>query len=245
MSAKHPKSLNANPAGPTPGVIAHPNRPFPLKRVIAGLLGVALAFAAAAVLLPKTAEAKDTVGLDADAKQQVQKIEDYLNAISTLRSRFMQVTDQGHYAQGEFFMARPGRMRIDYDPPNPVLIVSDGTWIMYKDEELDQLSHLPFSEMPAAMFVGDNIDFFGQDLLITGFEHEAGVVRVRLQRADDPMEGSLTLVFEARPLQLKKWSVVDAQGMTTTVSLLGPEFGPKLQDNLFEIEQRLMGRGEN
>ena len=245
MSAKHPKPQSPSHAGATPGVIANPNRPFPLKRVILSLLGVALAFAAAAVLLPKAAEAKDAVGLEPGAKKQVQRIEKYLNAISTMRSRFMQVTDQGHYAQGKFYMARPGRMRIDYDPPNPVLIVSDGTWVMYKDEELDQLSHLPFSEVPAAMFVGEDIDFFGQTLLITGYENQAGVVRLRLQRASDPMEGSLTLVFEAKPLQLKKWSVVDAQGMTTTVSLLGPEFGPKLSDDLFQIEQRLMGRGDN
>lgn len=245
MSPKHPNTQPSNPTGATPGVIANPNRPFPLKRVIGALLGVALAFAAAAVLLPKSAEAKDTVGLKPEAQKQVKRIEGYLNAISTMRSRFMQITDQGHYAQGQFFMARPGKMRIDYDPPNPVLIVSDGDWVMYKDEELDQLSHLPFSEFPAAMFVGANIDFFGDDLLITGFENEAGVMRVRLQRANDPMEGSLTLVFEAKPLQLRKWSVIDAQGMTTTVSLLGPEFGPKLGDDLFKVEHRIMERRDN
>lgn len=245
MSAKHPEPPSPPLTGATPGVIAHPNRPFPLKRVILGLLSVALAFAASAVLLPKDAEAKDTIGLDAADKKQLQRIEDYLNAISTMSSRFMQVTDRGHYAQGEFFMARPGRMRIDYDPPNPILIISDGTWVMYKDEELDQISHLPFSEVPAAMFVGADIDLFGQGLLITGYENEAGVTRVRVQRAADPMEGSLTLVFEAKPLQLKKWAVVDAQGMTTTVSLLGPEFGPKLSDDLFRVEQRLLERKDD
>lgn len=245
MSAKHPKSASSVSASGTPGVIARPNHPFPLKRIIAALLLVASAFAAAAVLLPKTAEAKDTVGLDAAAAKQVRKIEDYLNAISTLSSRFMQVTDQGHFAQGRFYMARPGRMRIDYDPPNPVLIVSDGTWVMYKDEELDQLSHIPFSQVPAAMFIGDNVDFFGPDLSITGFESAAGAVRITLERSADPMEGSLTLVFEAKPLQLKKWSVIDAQGMVTTVSLLGPEFGPKLKDDLFKVEHRTLNQRDN
>jgi len=239
MSAKHPK--DAKPE--IPGI---PNRPFPLKRVVGGLLAVAMAFAAAAVLLPKTADAKDAAGLDAGEVIQVKRIEAYLNAITTMSSRFMQVTDRGNFAQGEFLMHRPGRMRIDYDDPTPVLIVSDGSWVMYKDEELDQISHLPLDQLPASMFIGADVDFFGDQLLITGFENAAGVLRVTLRRAKDPMEGSLTLVFEDKPLKLKKWAVVDAQGVTTTVSLVGPKFGVELNDpELFKIEQRTMQRPEN
>ena len=237
MSAKHPKSASSDKPE-LPGI---PNHPFPLKRVIGGLLAVALAFAAAALLTPKSAQAKDTVGLSQSETAEVKRIEAYLNAITTMTSRFMQVTDQGHFAQGQFIMHRPGRMRIDYDDPTPVLIVSDGTWVMYKDEELDQLSHMPLSQMPASMFIDANIDLFGETLLITGYEAANQVVRVTLRRADDPMDGALTLVFAQQPLKLKKWSVVDAQGVTTTVSLLGPKFGGKLDgDDLFKVEQRIM-----
>lgn len=238
MSAKHP---NAQPD--LPGI---PNRPFPLKRVIGGLLIVAFAFTAAAIFLPKSANAKDAIGLNATEVKQVKQIEEYLNAITTMKSRFMQVTDRGHFAQGEFLMSRPGRMRIDYDPPTPILIVSDGTWVMYKDEELDQISHLPLSQVPASMFVGDNVDFFGAELLITGFESDTGTVRVTVQRSEDPTEGSLTLVFADKPLTLKKWSVIDAQSVTTTVSLLGPQFDVKFTDaDLFKVENRMMQRREN
>lgn len=236
--------MSAKPLN-SPSAIVGVNRPFPLKRVVGGLLFVAAVAAAAAVLLPKSAEAKDVIGLTAPEKAQVQRIEDYLNAITTLTSRFMQVTDKGQFAQGEFLMARPGRMRIDYDPPVPVLIVSDGTWVMYKDEELDQISHMLLSQLPASMFIGADIDFFGEDLMITNFEDEAGAQRLTMQRASDPAEGTLTLVFEAKPLQLKKWSVIDAQGTTTTVSLLGPRFGEPLADDLFVIENTAMQRPEN
>ncbi|HEY9164453.1 MAG TPA: outer membrane lipoprotein carrier protein LolA, partial [Magnetovibrio sp.] len=59
-------------------------------------------------------------------------------------------------------------------------------------------------------------------------------------RSDDPAEGSLTLVFESKPLQLRKWSVTDAQGITTTVSLLGPKFGVNLANDLFKVENKLL-----
>jgi outer membrane lipoprotein-sorting protein len=242
MSAKH---LNPQPTEAKPESAGIPNRPFPLKSIIGSLVLIAVAIAAAAVLLPKSAKAKDIIGLSDAEKKQVQQIETYLNAVKTMSSRFMQVTDTGHFAQGEFYMARPGRMRIDYDDPVPILIVSNGAWVMYKDEELDQISHLPLSQVPASMFIGGTVDFFGDDLMITHFENEAGVQRLTLQRSEDPSEGALTLVFEASPIQLKKWSVMDAQGTTTTVSLLGPTFGKKLDDSLFVVENPTMQRKDN
>jgi len=236
---------NASQVDNNPALLGIPNRPFPLNRVVGALLAVAIAFCAAALFLPKHAEAKDAIGLQQSQISQIEKVQDYLNAISTLRARFMQVTSQGNFAQGEFMLARPGRMRIDYDPPVPVLIVSDGTLVMYKDEELDQLSYVPLSTLPASMFIGETVNFFGDDLLITDFEHEKGALRLTLQRSEDPMEGSLTLVFSTAPLALKKWSVIDAQGITTTVSLLGPGFGEALDDDMFKVENRILPRKQD
>ncbi len=222
-----------------------PNRAFPLKRVVGGLLMVALMTAAAAVVLPKSAEAKDAIGLNTAQKKTVEQITDYLNAITTMRSRFMQITSEGGFSQGDFHLQRPGLMRIDYDPPVPVLVISDGRFVMYKDEELDQISHVPLSTMPASMFIGDTVDFFGDDLLITDFSNIGGVLRLTLQRSEDPLEGSLTLMFETKPLALKKWTVIDGQGINTTVSLLGPKFGESFDPNLFIVESRPMGGADN
>ncbi|HEY9078568.1 outer membrane lipoprotein carrier protein LolA [Magnetovibrio sp.] len=235
----------ASPHDTKPEIPGIPNRPFPLKRVVGALLAVAVAFAAAALVLPKSANAKDAIGLNDSQIDSVEQVQTYLNAISTLRARFMQVTNQGNFAQGEFMLSRPGRMRIDYDPPVPVLIVSDGNLVMYKDEELDQISYVPLSTLPASMFIGETVNFFGDDLLITNFEHEKGALRLTLQRSEDPMEGSLTLVFATAPLALKKWSVVDAQGITTTVSLLGPTFGEALNEELFKVENRILPRKQD
>jgi len=232
-----PKASQIDTKPELPGI---PNRSFPLKRVVGTLLAVAIALSVAALLLPKQANAKDAIGLEQAQMSEIEKVQDYLNAISTLRSRFMQITSQGNFSQGEFMLSRPGRMRIDYDPPVPVLIISDGSLVMYKDKELDQLSYVPLNSLPASMFIGETVNFFGDDLLITDFEHTKGALRLTLQRTDDPMEGSLTLVFATGPLALKKWSVVDAQGITTTVSLLAPTFGEALDEHLFKVENRTL-----
>lgn len=237
MSAKH---LNEQSA-----LTGIPNTAFPLKRVVAVLLCVAALFAASALFMPKSASAKDAIGLNAAQTKQVVRAQKYLNAISTMRAKFLQVTSQGQYAQGVFLMSRPGRMRIDYDPPTPVLIVSDGTFVMYKDEELGQRSYVPLAAMPASIFIGGTVDFFGDDLLITDFEDTASVIRVTVQRSDDPAEGSLTLVLASQPMALKKWVVVDAQGISTTVSLMGPEFGVPLNEDLFKVENSPRKKHDN
>ncbi len=218
------------------------NAPFPLKRIIAVLVLVASVFAAAALFLPKTASAKGVFGLNKTQTQQIQAIQNYLNAISSMRARFIQTTNQGDFSQGAFYMARPGRMRVVYDPPTPILIVSNGSWVMYKNTELDQLSFVPLSRTPAGLFIGKHVNFFSKDLIISAYEHKAGAIRLSVKRANDPTGGTLTLVFSDTPLQLRKWSVIDAQRIVTTVSLLDPQFGTTLSDNLFKIESGTTGR---
>ena len=82
-------------------------------------------------------------GLSVDEKITVKRVEKYLNELFTLKSRFLQATSTGNYTEGTLYLSRPGKMRIEYDPPAQLLIVADGTWLIYNDIELDQITHLP------------------------------------------------------------------------------------------------------
>ncbi len=46
--------------------------------------------------------------------------------IHTLKSNFVQLGPEGDLAQGEFDLAKPGKLRFAYNPPSPVLIVATG-----------------------------------------------------------------------------------------------------------------------
>ncbi len=186
--------------------------------------------ALAVAALPAGAAA--AVVLSASDKADVARVEDYLNAMTTLQARFLQVASSGAYAEGSIYISRPGKLRIEYDPPVPVLMVSAGSWLIYYDKELEQVSFLGIDSTPAGYFVSERIEF-GGEITVTGFERRHGVLRLSLVKADDPQEGSITLVFRDRPLALKKWVVTDAQGVETTVSLLGVRFGHDLDPDLF------------
>ncbi len=235
MSAhKHPEPVSSLSAS-APGI---PNSHFPLRAVTVFMFAVALAVAMAALLLPRDSHAQQPAPLDSNATAEVRRIQDYLNGLSTIEARFVQVTSKGAMARGRLWLQRPGRLRFDYDPPVPILIVSDGETLLFKDEELEHYSYTSFDDTPAAFFVGANIDFFTGNLTITNFERDQNSLYLSLVNKKDPRGGAMTLVMNAKPVQLRKWMVVDAQGVSTTVSLLAPAFGRPVDPGLFEVEQR-------
>jgi outer membrane lipoprotein-sorting protein len=86
------------------------------------------------------------------------------------------------------------------------------------------------------LILREDLSLSSEDLLVTGFSRSPGVIRISLVHAKDPLEGRIMMVFSDKPLELRKWIVTDAQGIKTTVSLLGPEFGIKLDPDLFDFE---------
>lgn len=170
-------------------------------------------------------------------KHDVIRIQKYLNGLVTLKSRFLQATSTGHFSEGTFYLSRPGKMRIEYDPPVQFLIVADGTWLIYEDKELDQVTHIPLGMTPADILVQENLSLISGDPLVTKVERAPGVIGVTLVRPDDD-GGQLTMIFSDKPLQLKKWIVVDPQGITTSVSLLSSQRDITFDPKLFNVKLR-------
>ncbi len=169
-------------------------------------------------------------------RADISRIEAYLNTIRTMKSRFLQVSSDGDYSEGTLYFSKPGKMRLEYDDPNPNLIVSDGVNLIFFDKELGQASYFDLDGTQAMVLLTDNISFSTGDMLVTRFERGPGVLRLTVAKESDPLEGNMTLIFSDRPLGLKKWTVIDAQGIVTNISLLGPRFGVPLSQKLFDVE---------
>ena len=164
------------------------------------------------------------------------RIEQHLNTSRTVRARILQVASDGSYAEGMLHIQRPGRMRLEYDPPNPTMIIADGINLIYVDRELEHATAVLLRFTSAELILREDLSLSSEDLLVTGFSRSPGVIRISLVHAKDPLEGRIMMVFSDKPLELRKWIVTDAQGIKTTVSLLGPEFGIKLDPDLFDFE---------
>lgn len=196
--------------------------PSMLFRAVAALL--LLISLTAPALAQKPAEQAD-----------LKRIETYLNELGTMQSRFVQANPDGTHSEGTMYLQRPGRLRFEYDPPDPYLIITYGKWFIYVDKELDEATYVPVEQTPAFFIVKENIQF-GRSLRVASFQRGNSVFRVELEQVDQPDAGRVMLIFTDAPLQLRKWQVLDAQGNLTDTTLINPIFDVPLNEQLFEYE---------
>src|SRR5262249_60221638 len=77
------------------------------------------------------------------------RVEQYMDGIVTLQAKFQQVNPDGKIERGKIYLRKPGRLRVEYDPPATILVVADGGLLSYYATELDQLNQGPLRQAPA------------------------------------------------------------------------------------------------
>ena len=174
-----------------------------------------------------------TAALSELDRADLARIERYLTGIRTLRSRFLQVSSAGVPVEGDLYLNRPGKMRFEYDPPYPALLMADGLVLLYYDKELKEETYLPLWETPLWFLLRDEVEL-DDSVRVIALKRGPGVLRVTLEQNGESPQGKVTLVFADKPLALKKWVVTDAQGVTTEVALLGPRVGVEIDDEIFD-----------
>ena len=182
------------------------------------------------LIFPMVAKA---VSLSADNKKTLKQIEAYFNSITTLQARFLQVASTGAMTQGTLSLKRPGRMRFEYDAPSPILLVSNGTWLVFQDNELEQTTHVPLGSTPLSVLVEDPVDL-ETDIEVLDVRRNPGVIRLLMRMRDDPEAGLVQMVFSHSPLALRQWVITDAQGVEVKVALLETRRGMALKNDLFK-----------
>ncbi len=170
--------------------------------------------------------------VETDAAAEIRRVETYLNDLRSLRAEFVQIDSKGGTSTGSLYYARPDKMRLDYDAPNPVLIVANGWQVIYHDRKLDQVSHLLTSQTPLSFLLKKKVKLRG-DVTVTEVEDKGSEVLLTLIQTDDPGLGSITLAFGKQPLELRRWTVIDPQGLSTHIVLERMQTDVAIDDKLF------------
>ncbi len=163
------------------------------------------------------------------------RISNYLNGITTMEGTFVQVGPDGDLSEGLFYLRRPGRIRFEYQPPNPSLIIADGFWVGVYDTIDNTLDRFPLSETPLDLLLRDRVNLRNENA-VQSIERSAGQLRVQAIDPEAPDQGSITMIFNSDTLELSQWIVVDGQGLATTVALSDTKRNVTLDPNLFFIE---------
>ena len=199
------------------------NRPPPGP--LLATLGLALALAA---VVPAHLAAQG-------AAPTIERLEAYLTGVRSIESEFVQSSSKGGFARGRLYVQRPNRLRLDYRPPSSLQIYVNGSWLIYVDTELEEVTHVPIDRTPAAFLVGETVSFSGE-VTVTGIRQDRETVRIELVRSEEPEAGSAILSFGRDPLVLRGWTVIDAQGARTRVALIRPRFNGPIDSDVFEFD---------
>ena len=187
-----------------------------------------------APVLATPAWAQAPAALTPQDRADIARVETYLNGIRTLHARFRQIAPNGGTSGGQVWLERPGRLRFEYDPPSPFLLVGGHGLLVFHDSRLQQTSNIPLSSTPLGLLLQDNLRLSG-DVTVAGLTRAPGQLQLRLLRSKSPADGALTLVFADAPLALRQWSVVDAQRQETRITLYDIELGGTFKQSLFEF----------
>jgi outer membrane lipoprotein-sorting protein len=181
--------------------------------------------------LSRAAAPPTGVAMTAQDAADLRRISAYLNGIHTMTARFRQNSSGGGAASGSLWLARPGRMRFEYDPPSPILLIADRFYVYYVDKQLAEMSKVGLKSTPAWFLLREPITF--DDLVVTRLERGANGLGITVVDPAEPDNGSLTMVFTSQPPALRQWTIVDQQRKATTVSLSDVQFGVALDPELF------------
>lgn len=183
--------------------------------------------------------------LDPQQQALVQRVEQYLNSITTMKARFLQSTATGSVSSGTYYVRRPGRLRFEYDPPVPILIVSDGTQVTMVDFKQQDFSQWPVGWTAASFLVAENLRLSG-DITVTDARVVNGDIQISMYQTKRPNEGRATMIIQDSPMLLKGWSITDAKGNQVSVSLTRVESGIDLSKVSFRFsEDEMKSQGRN
>ncbi|MBV9550039.1 MAG: outer membrane lipoprotein carrier protein LolA [Alphaproteobacteria bacterium] len=208
--------------------------------VSAGLLAVPL-LSGAGQQLPQR-----RIDFNTEQTEDLNRISAWLNGLATLTASFVQTNAQGRTAHGTFYLARPGRLRFEYRPPSPLLIVATGGNFYVRNNRLNTVDHYSASDTPLGLLLDGNIDL-KRNPAVLGIERREGALVLHARSATNRMSENITVTFAAPDIQLRQWVVKDLQGDPTTVVLTEAQTGMALPDTLFAkpVQTPAMRTGTN
>jgi outer membrane lipoprotein-sorting protein len=173
---------------------------------------------------------------DANQKAQAAKVSSYLSSLQTLVGNFVQVGPDGSKTKGDFYIQKPGKVRFEYEPPNPIDIIADGSSLAVRDRKLATQDIYPLSQTPLRFLLSDRIDLL-KDTNVVNVTADDVFISVTIEEKQALIGTSrLMLMIGAKDGQLKQWTVTDPQGYDTTVAVYNLDSSKKIDPSLFKID---------
>jgi outer membrane lipoprotein-sorting protein len=177
----------------------------------------------------------ESVPYDGSQRVLVDRVSNYLSSLQTLIGDFVQIGPDGTRVVGKFYIQKPGKVRFEYEPPSPIDVIADGSSVVVRDRKLATQDLYPLSQTPLRYLLADRIDL-ARDTNLVAVSQDNAFVSVTIEERQI-LVGThrLVLMFGAKDMQLRQWTVTDPQGYDTTVAVYNLDVSHKPDPTLFTI----------
>ena len=172
-------------------------------------------------------------------KEDIARVEQYLNSLKSLQSKFVQLSSGGNFAEGNIYIERPKKMRLEYTRPPNIQVYANGFWLAHVDTELGSVWRIPLELTPANFLIRERIKF-SEEVMVQRITRDAKTLSLEVVWRNRPEEGKYVITLADNPLTLRKWVVTDAQGISTSVTLISPEYNVLIPKDVFIFDESVI-----
>ena len=184
---------------------------------------------------PRGATAFDSV-----QRAALEKVNGYLNSVSSLIGAFVQVGPDGTRTDGQFYLQKPGKVRFEYNAPSPIELIADGSAVAVRDRRLATQDIYPLSQTPLRFLLADKLDLLRDSNVVGVYQDELFITVVIEEKSVVAGTHRLMIMFGVQDNQLKQWTVTDPQGYDTTIAVYNLDLSQKPDPRLFRINYERM-----
>jgi outer membrane lipoprotein-sorting protein len=175
-------------------------------------------------------------GVPATPQAALERVNSYLNSLTGLTGDFVQMGADGRRSQGRFHLLKPGRLRFDYAAPARLEIVADGRSVAIRDRRLNTQDLYSIGQTPLKFLLKERVDL-ARDTRVLDVASRPDAIRVTLEdRSTFGGTSRITLIYDPLKSVLTQWSVMDPQGLETTVVLSNLTADRRPEASLFTID---------
>ncbi|PBB24036.1 MULTISPECIES: outer membrane lipoprotein carrier protein LolA [unclassified Mesorhizobium] len=186
------------------------------------------------VVVSATAINSELTPAVAAAPADAATIADHFSAIKSMSGDFVQSGPRAEKTSGRFFLQRPGKLRFDYAGQSGISLIADGRSVVIYNKKLKTSRLYALSKTPLKLVLDDEVEFSGNR--VKGIRDDGAQVIIKLADKSAFGNSNITMVFDKKSLDLRRWSLTDERGQITTVTISNVKEGVRAPPGTFTID---------
>ena len=175
----------------------------------------------------------------------LENISEYLANLKFLKANFTQINADGSESSGSILMKRPGRMRFEYNKPdNTLVLVAAGALAIFDPKGDQEPMTYPVRNNPISLLLKSEIDLINSGM-VSNYKKGLEEAVLTIKDPTKPKRGSVELLFLGEQPELKKFTLKNENGTSTSIFLENNEYPNNINDTLFSIALEINKRKES